>query len=199
MAIFRKSTRWVCSFAPGSLTLHGVWRIAAAVAAAATLMLLTVAFCFMADAGVPMTRLSPVAPSTVALFAAQFAGACGEELGWRCLLQPTVGATAGPFTTGIVVGLIWGLWHVQLVAFGPVYVLAFLAGTVGMSILLAVLLRAPGTLNLFAAGLFHFIINISLRMVLDEETGHTAPMVTFGVAALVMAACTAVVGRVRRW
>ena len=51
-----------------------------------------------AASGIPLsvTGLGDVGPPVAALLVAQFAGACGEELGWRCLLQPTLRLRAGP-------------------------------------------------------------------------------------------------------
>lgn len=43
------------------------------------------------------------------------------------------------------------------------------------------------------AGLFHFLINIGLLVVLDEESGNAAPEIAFGVAALVVAGCAVTV------
>jgi uncharacterized protein len=187
--LFRGSTRWRFQFVPGTVTGRGVLRIGAAVAAAGILMLLTVALCAAAGIAIPVTSLSTVGPPVAALLVAQFVGACGEELGWRCFLQPTLGTRAGPITTGTVVGLIWGLWHVQVIALGPWYLLAFLAATVGMSIVLALLLHSRGAPDLLVAGTFHFLINIGLLVVLDEESGNAAPEIAFGVAALLVAGC----------
>ena len=187
--LFRGSTRWHFEFVPGTFTGGGVVRIGAAAAAAGILILLTVALCAAAGIAIPVTALSTVGPPVAALLVAQFVGACGEELGWRCFLQPTLGTRAGPVTTGVVVGLIWGLWHVQVIALGPWYLLAFLAATVGMSIVLALLLHSRGAPDLLVAGTFHFLINIGLLAVLDEESGNAAPEIAFGVAALVVAGC----------
>jgi membrane protease YdiL (CAAX protease family) len=184
--LFRGSTRWRFEFVPGTFTGGGV-RIGAAAAAAGILILLTVALCAAAGIAIPVTALSTVGPPVAALLVAQFIGACGEELGWRCFLQPTLGTRACPVTTGVVVGLIWGLWHVQVIALGPWYLLAFLAATVGMSIVLALLLHSRGAPDLLVAGTFHFLINIGLLVVLDEESGNAAPEIAFGVAALVVA------------
>jgi membrane protease YdiL (CAAX protease family) len=192
--LFRGSTQWCFQFVPGTFTGGGALRIGAAVAAAGTFVLLTVALCGATGIAIPVTGLSTVGPPVVALLVAQFVGACGEELGWRCFLQPTLGTRAGPVTTGAVVGLIWGLWHVQVIALGPWYLLAFLAATIGMSIVLALLLHTRGSPDLLVAGLFHFLINIALLVVLDEESGDAAPEIAFAVAALVVAAC-AVIGR----
>jgi hypothetical protein len=64
------------------------------------------------------------------------------------------GTRAGP-VLGVVVGLIWGLWHVQVIALGLAYLIGFLAGTVGMSVVLSLLLRSAGSPDLLTAGLFH--------------------------------------------
>ena len=191
--LFRRSTRWRFQFVPGTFTGHGVLRIGVAVAAAGILLLLTVALCAAAGIAIPVTGLSTAGPPVAALLVAQFVGACGEELGWRCFLQPTVGTRTGPVTTGVVVGLIWGLWHVQVIALGPWYLLAFLAATIGMSIVLALLLHSRGAPDLLVAGLFHFLINVGLLVVLDEESGNAAPEIAFGVAAVVVAGCAATV------
>jgi hypothetical protein len=86
-----------------------------------------------------------------------------------------------------VVGLIWGLWHVQVIVLGPAYLLGFMAGTVGTSVVLSLLLRSAGSPDLLIAGLFHFLVNIALLVLLDEESGHAAPQIAFGGAALVVA------------
>jgi uncharacterized protein len=191
IALFRHSMRWTFRFVPGSFTRAGMTRIAAAVAAVAAIMLLAVALCAITGIAVPVTALSAVGPPVAALLVAQFVGACGEELGWRCFLQPTLRTRAGPVLTGVVVGVIWDLWHVQVIALGPAYLLGFLAGTVGMSVVLSLLLRSAGSPDLLVAGLFHFLVNIALLVLLDEESGHAAPQIAFGGATLVVACVVA--------
>jgi membrane protease YdiL (CAAX protease family) len=161
---------------------------------------LAVGLCVATGIAVSATALSAVGPPVAAPFVAQFIGACGEELGWRCFRQPTMRTRAGPVLTGVVVGVIWGLWHVQVIAVGPAYPLGFLAGTVGMSVVLSRPLRSAGSPDLLVAGLFHFLVNIALLVLLDEESGHAAPQIAFGGAALVVACVVA--GRFmiqRRW
>lgn len=53
--------------------------------------------------------------------------------------------------------------------------------------MLALLLHTSGAPDLIVAGVFHFLINIGLLVVLDEESGNAAPEIAFGVAALVVA------------
>ena len=47
------------------------------------------------------------------ILAAQLIGACGEEFGWRCFLQPYLRVRFGVLSSGTLVGLLWGVWHVQ--------------------------------------------------------------------------------------
>lgn len=35
----------------------------------------------------------------------------GEELGWRGYAQPGLQAYVTPFTTSLIIGVIWGVWH----------------------------------------------------------------------------------------
>ena len=123
----------------------------------------------------------------VVILVFQFIGACGEELGWRCFLQPLLQTRFSLVVSAVIVGLLWGVWHVQYFAFGPVVVAGFLLATVSMSIIMAVMIdRAPGG-KLLIAGTFHWLINIGLLLLMDEESGAAEPMVAFGCCCAVAA------------
>jgi len=192
---FRRSRRWAFRLVTGlrRAPFRGV------VPAVAAVVLLAATAGIAAAAGIPLSvaGLGDVGPPVAALLVAQFVGACGEELGWRCLLQPTLRLRAGPVTTGLTVGLLWGAWHVQVFALGPLFVAGFLAGTVGMSVLLAVLLDADGTPVLIGAGIFHFLVNIGLLVLGDEESGDPGPVLALGGAALALAALVVLLTRRR--
>lgn len=158
------------------------WPVAASAVCATAILVAAVSL----GTDVPVSDLGAIGPPVAALLIAQFIGACGEELGWRCLLQPTLRARAGPVLAGAVTGAVWGLWHVQILTLGPLFVCGFMAGSIGMSIVLALLLdraRSP----LLPAAVFHVVINIGLLIVGDEETGRPDFMLRFGLAALLIA------------
>ncbi|MEU6087446.1 CPBP family intramembrane glutamic endopeptidase [Streptomyces sp. NPDC047085] len=119
---------------------------------------------------------------------AQLVGACGEEIGWRCFLQPLLRTRFGLLTASATVGVVWGLWHVQVLAEAPAYAAGFLLATVAMSVVLGLALEeVAGLRRLLLAGAFHALVNLGMLLFMDEETGRPAPMVLFGLACAVAA------------
>ena len=119
---------------------------------------------------------------------AQLIGACGEETGWRCFLQPLLRTRFGPLTASAATGLVWGLWHVQVLAQSPAYAAGFLLATVAMSVTLGLALDQFGGLHrLLLAGGFHALVNLGMLLFMDEETGTPAPMLLFGLACALTA------------
>ncbi|AUY47813.1 CPBP family intramembrane glutamic endopeptidase [Streptomyces sp. CB01881] len=118
---------------------------------------------------------------------AQLVGACGEEIGWRCLLQPLVRTRFGPVTASALVGLVWGFWHVQVFTHAPAYAAGFLLATVAMSVVLGLGLEHVRSNRLLLAGGFHTLVNLGMLLFLDDDSGAVLPMALFGGACLVAA------------
>ncbi|MFJ9810667.1 lysostaphin resistance A-like protein [Streptomyces sp. NPDC101158] len=118
---------------------------------------------------------------------AQLVGACGEEIGWRCLLQPLLRTRFGPLTASVLVGLVWGVWHVGVFAQAPAYAAGFLVATVAMSVVLGLALERVRGGRLLLAGGFHALVNLGMLLFMDEESGAVPPMLLFGAASLVAA------------
>ncbi|WP_245979481.1 CPBP family intramembrane glutamic endopeptidase [Streptomyces diacarni] len=129
----------------------------------------------------------PEAPFAL-IAAAQLLGACGEEIGWRCLLQPLLRTRFGPLGASVTVGIVWGVWHVQIFARHPVYAVSFLVAAVSMSVVLGLALDLAGSSRLLLAGGFHALINLGMLLCMDEESGAVLPMVVFGSSCLLAAA-----------
>ncbi|MGW2388069.1 CPBP family intramembrane glutamic endopeptidase [Streptomyces lydicamycinicus] len=118
---------------------------------------------------------------------AQLIGACGEEIGWRCFLQPLLRTRFGPLVASVAVGVAWGVWHVQVFAQHPVYAGAFMMAAVSMSVVMGWALDGVRASRLpFAAG-FHALINLGMLLFMDEESGAVLPMVVFGASCLAAA------------
>lgn len=119
---------------------------------------------------------------------AQLVGACGEEIGWRCFLQPLLRTRFGTLASSVTVGLVWGAWHVPVFGRAPAYAAGFLLATVAMSVVLGVALEGTGgPYRLLLAGGFHALVNLGLLLCMDEESGAVLPMLCFGLACLVAA------------
>ncbi|WP_078893324.1 CPBP family intramembrane glutamic endopeptidase [Streptomyces sp. NRRL F-2580] len=121
------------------------------------------------------------------LVAAQLLGACAEEIGWRCYLQPLLRTRFGPVTASVLVGTLWGLWHVPVLAREPAYAAGFLTATVAMSVILGLALERVRHNRLLLAGGFHTLVNLGMLFVTDETSPAAAPMVVLGAACLAAA------------
>jgi membrane protease YdiL (CAAX protease family) len=86
-----------------------------------------------------------------------------EEFGWRGVMLPLLQRRMAPFWASLVLGLVWGLWH--LPAFflsgtpqGAWSLAPFVAGSVAISVILTPLFNLSRGSILLAA-LFHFQLN----------------------------------------
>jgi uncharacterized protein len=180
-------------------TERGVGRLAVLVA----MVVFVLAACVVAHAvaGMRLPLVDPMrlgAPLALVLLG-RFVGACAEELGWRCFLQPTLQRRMSLVPAGVLVGLLWGGWYLPLLlARSPVFVVAFVVSTVSMSVVLAVVLEGARNGRLLVAGTFHFLVEVGLLLLLDQERGHQASELVFAAAFAVIAVLVVAV-RARRW
>jgi membrane protease YdiL (CAAX protease family) len=122
---------------------------------------------------------------------AQLVGACGEELGWRSFLQPHLQQRYSPVVSALIVGVLWGTWHVEYFSDGLLFVAAFLAMAVAISVILAELTR--GVSSLAVAGVFHWLLNLAILLLLNFANGDLADVTAlaagFVLAAVVLWGC----------
>ncbi|KRF67236.1 hypothetical protein ASG99_16545 [Bacillus sp. Soil768D1] len=117
---------------------------------------------------------------------AQFIGAAGEEFGWRSFFQPFLQSRLGVLLSSILVGLLWGIWHVSIFAKGAAFAGFFLLMAIALSIIMGELLRHSKGNHLFISTAFHALINIGLLLFFSDEAGDVYAMGTVAVV------CTAV-------
>ncbi|MEU7606458.1 CPBP family intramembrane glutamic endopeptidase [Streptomyces sp. NPDC041003] len=141
----------------------------------------------LTSGSLPVTSPQALAHPLALLVTAQLLGACAEEIGWRCYLQPLLRTRFGPVTASVLVGTAWGLWHVPVLAQAPAYAAGFLAATIAMSVILGLALERVRSNRLLLAGGFHTLVNLGMLFVTDETSPATAPMVVFGAACLAAA------------
>jgi membrane protease YdiL (CAAX protease family) len=93
---------------------------------------------------------------------AMILGSIGEEIGWRGYLLPSLNRKTSPFISSIIVGFLWGFWHLNY-AGDVVFWLLFIVTTIESSILFTFLLnKANG--NLWTAIIFHTFFNLANRV-----------------------------------
>ncbi|MEU6299453.1 CPBP family intramembrane glutamic endopeptidase [Streptomyces erythrochromogenes] len=176
-------------------TLPARERVGAAAGRRAAALLLTpvliIALCagggLLASGSLPVTGPRAFAHPVPLVVAAQFIGACAEEIGWRCHLQPLLRTRFGPVTASVLVGVVWGLWHVPVFAQEPAFAAGFLLATTAMSVVLGLALEGVRSNRLLLAGGFHTLINLGMLYVTDETAAATAPMLILGGASLAAA------------
>ncbi|MFD9339695.1 CPBP family intramembrane glutamic endopeptidase [Streptomyces sp. NPDC060028] len=155
---------------------------------AALIVALTVLVYGVTSGGVGFTGPGALHHPLVLIAAAQLLGACGEEIGWRCFLQPLLRTRFGTLGSSVAVGSVWGAWHVPVFEQAPAYAAGFLVATVAMSVVLGVALDGTGgPYRLMLSGGFHTLVNLGLLLFMDEESGAVLPMLCFGLSCLVVA------------
>lgn len=93
-------------------------------------------------------------------------GAFGEELGWRGYAQNLLERQLNGRIAFLLVGVLWGLWHVGNFQYGPTYMLFFVFSTIGYSAVMAWLLQGTNY-NVVLATLFHFAVNVGFYILQD--------------------------------
>ena len=102
-------------------------------------------------------QLAMVLP--VFLYVLFLGGPLGEELGWRGYAQPLLQSRFGPLVTSLVLGFVWGLWHLPLFWIGgsvqsEIPLWGFMAQIVGNTLIYTWIHNGTGG-SVLMAMLFH--------------------------------------------
>jgi membrane protease YdiL (CAAX protease family) len=111
-------------------------------------------------------------------------GAVGEEIGWRGFLQPTLEKKHSILITSIIVGTIWGLWHIGHYKNGILFMTGFLFFTISASIIIAWLLRKT-QFNIILAAVFHIAINLGFIVFFKNSLTDSKMMIVNGIVWLI--------------
>jgi membrane protease YdiL (CAAX protease family) len=66
-------------------------------------------------------------------------GPLGEELGWRGFLLPRLLNKFSPLGASVILGVLWGIWHMNVLFSAPSRIALFVASAVALSVLMTVL------------------------------------------------------------
>ena len=122
-------------------------------------------------------------------FFSSIQGATGEQSGWRGFLQPHMEKSYGVVKSSVIVGLIWGFWHMPLWFTTEYtgleliqYIVVYMIFVVSIAIVIGICYRRCR--NLFVPIWIHFIFNFTFSMF----TGDFLNMFTWAAALYILAA-----------
>jgi hypothetical protein len=104
-----------------------------------------------------------------------FLGAIPEEFGWTMTVTKPLTAKHGPVGAGILIGLVWAIWHV--IPWSWAHDFGWIVGMLLLNVLMRigmVLAFTQGGASLFYAVVFHALINVSMG-VFPNDGSHTNP------------------------
>ena len=100
-------------------------------------------------------------------------GPMGEELGWRGYALGILQKRYNPFWASMILGFIWGFWHLPLWLFSGysgtdllIYIIAFLVAILSLSILITYFYNKSK--NVFIAIWIHFWFNFLLKILIID-------------------------------
>ena len=149
----------------GYLTRFKVWRCGLGWALLIVILLPLIYYIGAWIKGEPSYTVWPFESVRVGLAAIGLMAILGpiEEFGWRDLLQPLWQRKYSPFTAAILVGIVWGIWHLPAFFLSGLPqsnwdVLPFLIGVIAVSVIITPLFNITRG-GILLPMLFHFQLN----------------------------------------
>ena len=118
----------------------------------------------------------------------------GGEIGWRSFFQPSLKNKIPLIISSLIVGLIWGLWHVGHYKNGLIFMLGFLLFTISASIIVVYLLKDT-RYNIVISSMFHISINIGFLIFFYNNFENTKLFLINGFVWLLTAIILSICGR----
>jgi membrane protease YdiL (CAAX protease family) len=167
-------------------------RLLLAIASVIVVFIISLLYYKLIGADVSYSRPSTLSEPFWLIVIAQFIGAAGEEFGWRCFLQPALQTKMKRIYASIVVGMLWGIWHVGIFAYGWLYVLSFLLFSVSVSVLLGEWLYHTNGNNLVIATVTHTLLNLGMLLWFKEEFGDLTSIATLAISTFLVTIVTVI-------
>ncbi len=149
-----------------SLTFKGI-QPRKYIAAVGIPLIVPVILFFVYSQAVAPVSVTPIgATAFMMMLAGILLGAFGEELGWRGYAQNLLEKQINGVTGFLLVGTLWGVWHIGNFQYGLIYMLFFVLSTIGYSAVMAWLLQGTNY-NVILATLFHSGVNVGFYILQD--------------------------------
>ena len=109
-------------------------------------------------------------------------GPVGEEFGWRGYALPKLQNKYGPLIASLVVGTIWGIWHLPsffapqgvvgaiAASIGMIFIIPYTLGTIANSIFMTWLYNKSKASALIAGIVWHAAINFWAPILLSDSS-----------------------------
>jgi len=149
-------------------------------------LLIAIAFMIGKVFGVDVKLTKDLNPLISIMLIGMIVGAIGEEIGWRSFLQPTLERNNSALISSIIVGSIWGLWHIGHYKNGLIFMIGFLLFTISASIILVWILRDT-RYNIIIATIFHTSINLGFFILFKNSLTDSKLMIINGLVWLIAA------------
>lgn len=120
-------------------------------------------------------------------FIAILIGSAAEEIGWRGFLLPNLQKKHSPFISSIIVGILWGVWHLNFTG-GILGFVLYTVTIIEMSILMAWVYNKSNS-NLLLMTVWHLVFNLTSRIFLWERFTlqlFVVESIVFGVLCLLI-------------
>lgn len=118
-----------------------------------------------------------------------FVGVVFEEIGWRGFLLPLLCKRHSLFKSSLIVGVLWGIWHISAYSsYGVLACILFFLSVIAFSIIIS-FFYAKGKGNLILAIATHFFINLfSKILILNRMSTTSFALYTlfFGITCLLI-------------
>jgi uncharacterized protein len=173
------------------------WYLVALIGPIALILLADVIYLVLSGQSQRQWLISPSEIALTSLIGPLLAGSLGEELGWRGFAQPRLQSRCGALWAAVLIGIIWGTWHLwpvitpgglaNLTAWNLVQTYVRLIST---AIIYAWMYNSTKG-SLFLVMVAHAGHNIAIELIhVPADGAHTVPVIT---ALLYLTAAIAVV------
>lgn len=129
-------------------------------------------------------------------------GPLAEEPGWRGFALPRLEQQVGPLLGTLILGALWGLWHLPLFLFTPGYngagtgfagiglpFVSFVIGEVALSVIFTWVFNNTGG-SLWLSMLLHASVNTIIGAVLLTQRGYLSLYLIYWVVAVLLMVIT---------
>jgi uncharacterized protein len=123
--------------------------------------------------------------------------ALGEEIGWRGYALPRLQAGRSALSASLIIGPIWGLWHLPLWLTGdpvktPIFYVPFFFSVIALSVILTWVYNSTGG-SLLMVVLLHATYNLPMTLSIDDLGSRATVPVLLYFGLVVVAAIVVVI------